>query len=281
MVDEADNPAHDWAADEEFQRAGVNGVRYLEPAGLGVPKGRRTRLPSEVGLAESYATQQHAWQEEGQRVILRPLDHEVPVREKPPGGPTRYLIAASNPLGRLCTARDNLRLTERLRARLTRCGADVERVVTTLPPGRGWYEDTFCVSSTSEPAMRELALELGQPAFTVWTDAALRVVPTGLVEGITSTSRGWELVTLPRTCPMRGDDHASDRCTMRGGPWISASITAAAIWTSHRAGLVRGLGCDACADGTRPFAGPLGRARGVIPLRDVVVASRYGGYVWP
>ena len=83
------------------------------------------------------------------------------------------------------------------------------------------------------------------------------------------------------TCPMRVDDIVGARCAMHGGPYGSRAIHASAIWASHRSVLLPRLGCDSCAGGTEPTLGPLGNTHGPILLRDLGLASRYGGYVWP
>lgn len=37
---------------------------------------------------------------------------------------------------------------------------------------------------------------------------------------------------------------------MHGGPWTSASISAAGEWETRRRGKIRALGCDTCGDGS-------------------------------
>ena len=64
---------------------------------------------------------------------------------------------------------------------------------------------------------------------------------------------------------------------MRGGPWISASIHAAAIWRAHRRLLLARFPCESCAGGMLPVLGPPGRA---ISLGGLVLPSRYAGWAW-
>ena len=268
-------------AHAEFERARAHGVSYVEPAQLGDADGRRIRMPARAGLAESYATQIHAWQTGGARMVVRPVEGDVPAYDDHVGaGWTRFILTAANPLGRPCTEADNDAAHEAMRARLADLGANVVQEITTMAPDRGWYEDAFLVTEVTRRQVAELAYEFGQPAYTVWTPETLTVEATGRWDAMPRLRSRWKAEPVARTCPMRADDHLSDRCAMRGGPWISASITAATLWKAHRDGLVRRLGCDACADGARPFAGPLGTVAGPIEIRPHIVASRYGGYAW-
>ncbi len=47
-------------------------------------------------------------------------------------------------------------------------------------------------------------------------------------------------------CPMQRTPAAGMYCRMRGGPWTSSSIHAAAGWRDHRDRLVAAVGCDTC-----------------------------------
>lgn len=266
--------------DPQIQAAQRARVPYLEPEGIGDPVGRRARRPATVPLAESYATQEHVSVRGGVRLLVRAsLDETVPT----PTDfylPAKWLVTAWNPWGDPSTPAENRVRTERLLAELRAAGALVSDVLATSPPDRSWVEDTVVALGLPADDVLRMARTAGQPAVTAWRDRFLTVVPTGLVDGLEEVTRPAVVEARDRTCPMRVDDVAGDRCVMRGGPWTSGSIHAAAIWAAHRRLLLARLGCDSCDDGARPTLGPLGSMRGPVELAEPVLASRYGGYAW-
>ena len=267
-------------SDRQIQAAQRARVPYLEPASIGDHVGRRVRRPATVPLAESYATQEHVSDRRGLRVIVRAsLDEAVPT----PTDfylPTKWLVTAWNPWGEPSTPEENRVRTERLIGELRSAGALMSNVLATSPPDRSWVEDTVVSLGLHEEDVLRIARSAGQPAVTAWRDQFLTIIPTGLADGLEEVTRRVVVEARDRTCPMRVDDVADERCAMRGGPWTSGSIHAAAIWAEHRRLLLARLGCAACDDGARPTLGPLGSMRGPVELAEPVIASRYGGYAW-
>ena len=194
--------------------------------------------------------------------------------------PPKWRVTAWNPLGDVCTLAHNTSRSDDLLQRLVATGVVVAEVLRTTPPDRSWIEDTIVFSGLDEAAVLAVAREFGQPAVTAWQDTFLTVVPTGLVDDIPLVTREVVVELQPRTCPMRIDDVEGSTCAMHGGPYGSRAIHASAVWKTHRDLLLPLLACDACEGGTQPTLGPLGKAGGPILLRDVGLASRYGGYVW-
>jgi hypothetical protein len=210
--------------------------------------------------------------------VLRPLPAEpAPSQDL---SNARWLITAWNPVGRHCSLRENEGASQRLIARVVRVGGAIARTLATTPPTRAWLEDTLLVSGLDRPTVVGLAVEFEQPAVTAWTADALVILPTGLTGEVAPASLGWVEQIVPLTCPMRSDDIPGERCILHGGPFISASMHAAAIWRDHRRLLTSRLRCEPCDDGRGPTLGPYG-AGGVITLSDVLLGSRYGGYAWP
>jgi hypothetical protein len=141
-------------------------------------------------------------------------------------------------------------------------------------------EEHLVVTDLPAAVVVRIAAEAGQPAVVAQADHALTVVPTELRDDVERVSTPFVVEPLPRTCPMRVDDVQGARCVMRGGPWISASIHAAAIWKAHRQLLLDTFGCIPCDNGNLPTLGPLGRIAGAVSLTEMILPSRYGGWAW-
>lgn len=270
--------------DPEIQRAHDARVPYVEPEGLGRPEGRTQRQRPNTSVIESYLIQQHTWRVEGGNVVTRASTQRPPTNEEfEAAAPAdHWLITAWNPLGNARSLAENERLNERLTSELLEAGATIDRLVATTPADRSWVEDTLAVTGIREDAIVEVARDYWQPAITALSPTTLSIVSTGLLPGLRGGTALREDVVAAPTCPMRVDDEPDALCTMRGGPWVSASIHAALLWRVHRDLLLSRLGCAPCGDGSRPTLGPLGQAGGPIAIRpdDLTLASRYGGYVW-
>lgn len=270
--------------DPEIQRAHDARVPYVEPEGLGRPEGRTVRQRPNTSVIESYLIQQHTWRTEVGNVVTRAsVERPITPEEIEAAAPAdHWLVTAWNPPGNRRSLSENERLNERLRSELAEQGASIEGVVATTPPDRSWVEDTLVVTGIREEAILEIARDHWQPAITALSPTTLTIVPTGILPGLRGGIALREDVVSPPTCPMRIDDEPDALCTMRGGPWVSASIHAALLWKVHRGLLLSRLGCVPCADGSRPTLGPLAKTGGPIAIRpdDLDLASRYGGYVW-
>ena len=76
-------------------------------------------------------------------------------------------------------------------------------------------------------------------------------------------------------CPMQQAPAAGQYCHMRGGPWTSASIHAAAGWQHHRDLLVAAVGCDTCAGVRYQFQGRLWTGGGPITVTSLAMPTRW------
>ena len=267
--------------DPAIQEAHAARVPYLEPELLGDHRGRCVRLPASVSLAASYATQEHTTLVEGSRHVIRADLAGEPRVVTAFGHFVRWIISAWNPVGKPCSFSENELAHRELLHHLADAGAELATPVTTTAPDRSWLEDAWISTGIDESTAIAIARCHGQPAITAVTPHLLTVVPTGLSDDISRVSRVRRDETRPLTCPMRVDDKAGARCTMRGGPWVSASIHAASIWNTHRRLLLPRLGCESCQAGQSSAPGPLGSTCGIIDLGEHLLASRYGGYSWP
>src|SRR4051794_2160870 len=99
------------------------------------------------------------------------------------------------------------------------------------------------------PAFSDQSEGWPSPSCHPLSDPVLTVVPTGLHDDVELVSRRFVVEPHPTTCPMLVDGVRGARCVMRGGPWTSASIQAAAIWTDHRRLLLARFACAACENG--------------------------------
>ncbi len=264
--------------DAEIERAHEARVRYVEPQSLGDPEGRCVRLPANATLHESYETQLHMWQRGAQRSVLR-----TGALLPPPDPSSRepivlWLLSAWNGHGRPQTLRDNESANVALAEAIADAGGEVRDLVATVAPDHSWVEDSLLFTGIGPDVVHRLALEFGQPAFVAMGFGTVTIVPTGLRDDVHLVTLESEELTVDATCPMRSDAASSGRCVMRGGPWTSSSIHAAAIWSTHRELMLTRLGCAPCGGGTEPIlGGPTGRP---VSLGDVFLPSRYGGYAW-
>ncbi len=155
-------------------------------------------------------------------------------------------------------------------------------VATTIAKDQSWFEGSMGVQGLTNEEAVEIGLRHGQAAITRWDLDGIHVLPTGLVS-IQPASFAYQLVQLAKQeCPVRKFGTKGEKCVLHGGPWTSASMTAAVIWTTRRRIALSLLGCDACADGKDGIYGPsgalMGLSGGVIILKEVFIESRYAGY---
>jgi hypothetical protein len=264
----------------ELEAARNARVPYLDPGDLGSYQGRRERVVPSTDVATSYLTQDYVRVRRGVRVHVRPLAESAA-----PGGLDRpdtvWLLTAWNPDGRASTLAEQQESNAQLRQRVLRAGGQIVGVGVTASPDRSWVEDHIRVVGLGADVAIRIGVQSGQPAVPALLCDMVVVMPTGRMPTLRqSTMVAVTRYQIARTCPMRLDDTLGARCTMRGGPYGSAAISAAAVWGSHRRLLLRRLGCDACADGSQPTSGPWGRAVGAESFGDMVLPSRFGGWAW-
>lgn len=76
-------------------------------------------------------------------------------------------------------------------------------------------------------------------------------------------------------CPMQAAPEAGQYCSMRGGPWTSRSISAAADWLDHRDRLVAATRCDTCEGVRYQLAGRIHARGGPVSLVTVAMPTRW------
>jgi len=76
-------------------------------------------------------------------------------------------------------------------------------------------------------------------------------------------------------CPMQLAPQAGEYCSMRGGPWTSASIHAASGWRDQRNRLVAAVGCDTCEGIRHQFQGKIHNSGGPITIVNSPTPTRW------
>ncbi len=80
---------------------------------------------------------------------------------------------------------------------------------------------------------------------------------------------------VERRCPMQLTPGNGEYCSMRGGPWTSASIHAAAGWCDQRNRLVAAVGCDTCEGTRHQFQGKIHSSGGPITIVNSPTPTRW------
>lgn len=266
-------PSHDEPSAEELERARQHTRVPVDPLALGQPDGRHQRVNhSSEEISRSYALQGYFIDLDGVRQLLVP-DREA--SDLTDDAREYHLLTAWNPAGRRSTFRENDSAQCRLRARL---GEHVVGRGVAVPPDHTWFEEVLVVDGLNDGQAIEVGLEFDQPAVVAWAAGQLRVIATSALSVVDPVDFSARLELASGSCPIRDDLDPVGRCVSRGGPWVSASIHAHALWSDHRALGVRLLGCERCVDGRLPaWDGPGGSS---IALSSVCIGSRYGGASW-
>jgi hypothetical protein len=76
-------------------------------------------------------------------------------------------------------------------------------------------------------------------------------------------------------CPMQLAPGNGEYCSMRGGPWTSSSIHAAAGWRDQRDRLVAAIGCDTCEGTRHQFQGKILSSGGPITIVPTPTPTRW------
>jgi hypothetical protein len=80
---------------------------------------------------------------------------------------------------------------------------------------------------------------------------------------------------VEQRCPMQQAPAAGQYCRMRGGPWTSSSIHAAAGWRHHRELLVAAVGCDTCEGVRFQLQGRICTGGGPIAIAPLAIPTRW------
>ncbi len=265
---------------QQMERAREATTRPGAPKELGNRELRLQRKPPAQSLGESYARQEYRLQHGGVHFVVSRANawrRRRLARVPMPFDGRVHLLTAWSPRGEAGTFRE----FERLQAQL-RVGLDERPSVlgdaTAVASNGSWFEQQVIAASLTDDAAVELARQQGQAAAVAWEAGEVTILPTGLRPDVVPEAVSVNVYRLPSaTCPVRKDADPKGRCVMWGGPWISASIHAAALWQEHRRVGIELLGCDSCDGGRRYDWGAEGRA---VQLAGQVLASRYGNATW-
>lgn len=146
-----------------------------------------------------------------------------------------------------------------------------------VDPDREWVDPVLLVASSDPGTVFTAAAVHAQPFVSVWRADPTTAVGVVEVVDLADPLAGRVVARAAadlrrvavRTCPMIPGSGCGDLCEQHGGPWVSASITAATRWEARRARMIRALGCDTCGDGAiKVFASQVyGPRRQGIPIR--------------
>jgi hypothetical protein len=189
-----------------------------------------------------------------------------------------WFISAWNTHGIASTLAENLARTLDLRQAVIKLGASRAGDVVTAPPDLSWVEDAMVVDGLDSSEATALGRAFGQPAVTALGPGQLAIVPTGIRADVRAATLDAELREWSSGCPLRPGE--AGPCHGDGGPWGSAAIHAAALWTTHRSVVLPRLGCGVCLDG-RSEHDPFGGRGAAAVLNEPALPSRYGGFSWP
>ena len=225
-------------------------------------------------LADSYASQWYRISIGEDAYELKPVQTHIGSADHAPSQ-SHYFISAWNPDGAATDFEANQLLHARLGRVLEEMGVAADEVVT-FAEDSSWFEAAWCVRGLDDDAARFLASTFRQLALVRWDATSLTVIA---IDGrpIAASQHGWQLTKLDvLPCPMKIDERTTE-CTPEGGPWVSKSQAIGAVWHSHRRAVVSLIGCGPCDEGRAPLAGHNGTP---ITLRPLLMASRFGGYMW-
>ena len=179
-----------------------------------------------------------------------------------------HFLSGTHANGRLTTRDEDAASLEGLRSRLDYDGVDWRPAVATSLY-RQWVEGGVLLLGFSDDDAQRQARYFGQDVVFRWDDRGLTPLASRLGADVGGDAPVAAAVVPARTgCPMRrGADDGP--CKMYGGPWTSASITAAMSWRQHRALLIDAFGCSVC-EGVD--------VRGITTAVGLYTPSREGGW---
>lgn len=254
-------------------------VLYPPPRASNFEDNPREYVPGQT-VRNSYATQWYRFSVDGAHYALRPrklsanpyrhlwpapVGDEHPVWEVLDGFITGYW----HPQGQPSDGVSRLAQQAALEGVLARLGVEATKVAMIDRHSR-WLEPGVLLPGVSEEVAREVALELGEPAFIRIKGGELTVFPT---EGYLHVGRGdYELIELEQApCPMYLGYEATIPPVREGGPWVSRSMLVALLWSAHYSFAHHLVACEVCGGSTTYR--PNGTEYAMEP--SMVPASRY------
>jgi hypothetical protein len=139
-----------------------------------------------------------------------------------------------------------------------------------------WLEGWFYTETISDERALQIASDLGQPAAVRWDADGLHVLSLDQ-SVVPNSSTGWILSEdKDRPCQLKAEVSAT-ACGEKGGKFVAKSRAIGAIWQVHRANAIRLAGCTVCKREPNTLGTNPGDA---IPLHEVFLASRFGGYAF-
>lgn len=268
----------------------ADGYNWAEAAlPIAPPRDDRTagarRAPREPVL-RSYLTNRVCVDTEDGRFWLEPCD-VIPAGSALPKAIADLLpftiTSAWNPAGRPTTLEENRGLDRRFQQSFDRDVAPVPAVAVARDGT--WFESSWLVAGGSISEAQDLLQRTQQAAAIHLTASEWIVVEADRDDGVPWRHTTWRVVADLGACPVRRFGARAGLCKMHGGPWVSASIEAAGVWTVHRQVAIELLSCPVCQNGAEPVLGPTANSRvslgqGPIHLNTVLLGSRYGGYAY-
>lgn len=242
--------------------------------------------PVEAPFA-SYASNRMCLFVDGRQVWLTPGEPRLPdtalnVWPEALPAPVTYL-SAWNPDGERHTLQQNLALHEQLRTFIRELRLDAIEAVTVAQGGE-WFEQGLAVIGMDDQLAHDLAWKYDQDGWIRLDERGWQAASR--YQGFTERARSFTVLRRTRRrCPIRAIEAKADRCIAVGGPWTSSSRSAYAVWNAHRRIGITLLGCGSCRDGKQPVWMQGGTTliepgTEVITLRELCIASRFGGYCW-
>ncbi|GAA1388360.1 DUF3293 domain-containing protein [Luteococcus peritonei] len=251
-------------------------IRVTVPQHADGPEPLRT--PPTIGWEESWRSHRlRFWPDpDGLPLELSPTDGPSDGPDQVLGADQAWLLPATGGFVRPTTIQEDLAATRALHDGLS--ARSIAWAPATLHAAdQQWAQSGALLWKVEAEQALALARRHGQATVLRWDQQGLAAVMTS------EQARG-DGRRLPPTapvpmalkpaatgCPMRCG--ADGWCKRWGGPWTSASITAALVWEAHRRMLTESLGCSLCHGGPVARGGPSG-------LTDLFSPTREGGWAW-
>lgn len=192
------------------------------------------------------------------------------------------ILTAWNQFGKPTDEDENVKNNEKLKEFFEKHNIEYEPILT-LASNYRWLEDAYLVKNINQERAEDIATAFGQLAYITLeaNKAILRLTTNASFMGLPRETEHETFIKVTTEtynhCPARFPAKDDSVCRQVGGPFGSAAIHAAGIWSTTRSQFVRRLGCTPCNKGKAPVNGPGGSA---ILLQEPCMPSRFGGFQW-